>query len=143
MAETSEEMLKRIPHISVTEAADRIGVEKSRIKQLVRERHILALKSGGERRVLEETLQALPPEGQYVAELRQKDSTEPRLIRVTDEPLPTLRGTVLLLEDGGYTNEELVDWLWRENPWLQARPIDKLREGSHKQVNRVAATESW
>ncbi|WP_129587566.1 Rv2175c family DNA-binding protein [Actinomyces minihominis] len=143
MAETPEEMLKRIPHISVTEAADRIGVEKSRIKQLVNERHILALKSRGERRVLEETLQALPPEDQYVAELRQQGSSEPRLVRVTDEPLATLRGTVLLLEDGGYTNEELVDWLWRDNPWLQARPIDKLREGSHKQVNRVAATESW
>ena len=143
MATSASELLERIPHIPAKEAADRLGVEPSRIKQLIRERQILGLRVNGQRYVLDETLVELPPERQHVAELQRPSMKEPRIVRVTDEPLPALRGTALLLEDGGYSYEELVDWIWRDNPWLQGRPIDLLRSGAHKQVNKVAATEAW
>ncbi len=143
MAKTAEELLENIPHVSVQDTADRLGVEPSRIKQLIKENVLLGLRHGGELHILEETLVELPANRQFVAELRTPGSDEPRLVRATDEPLPTLRGSVMLLADGGFSNEEIIDWLWTENPWLEARPIQMLREGSHRAVNRVAATQAW
>ena len=143
MAKSAEELLEHTSHVHAKEAADRLGVEQSRIKQLIRERQILGLRVKGESYVFDETLAELAPEDQRVAELQHPGSKEPRLVRITHEPLPSLRGTALLLEDGGYSYEELIDWLWRDNPWLQGRPIDLLRSGAHKQVNKVASTEAW
>lgn len=143
MAKSAQELLDQIPHISVTQAADRLGVERSRVKQLVNERRILALRGPSGLRILEESLAELPAQEQYATELSNPDSEHPRLVRVTDKPVAALRGTVILLEDGGFSNEEVVDWLWSTNPLLERRAIDLLRSGAHKAVNRLAATQAW
>ena len=143
MAETAQELLNRIPNVSAAEAAERLGIEPHRIKQLLSERTLLALRVQGGPRILEETLIELPAAEQFVAEVAQKGSDEPRLVRVTHEPLKGLRGTVLLLEDGGFSPEETVAWLWSPNEELEGRPIDLLVQGSHKRVNRVASALAW
>lgn len=143
MAKTAQELLNEIPHVTVEDVADRLGVEQSRVKQLIRERRILALTGSQGLRVLEQSLVELPPQDQYATEVGDPNSEGTRLVRVTDQPLPALRGTVTLLEDGRYSNEELIEWLWAYNSHLQGSPIDLLRQGSKKAVNRLAASLSW
>lgn len=143
MAKTAQELLTDIPHVNLSDVADRLGVEESRVKQLVKERRVLALDGDEGLQVLEQSLVELPPEEQYATEVSDRDSEGMRLVRVTDEPLPSLRGTVTVLEDGGYSNEELIEWLWTDNPYLEGKPIDFLRSGERKAVNRLAASQSW
>lgn len=54
------------------------------------------------------------------------------------EPLPELRGTVIVLHDAGFTDEEALRWLLEDDEALAAAPIDALRAGRKAEVRRVA-----
>ncbi|HIZ37729.1 MAG TPA: DNA-binding protein [Candidatus Ruania gallistercoris] len=54
--------------------------------------------------------------------------------------LPALRGTVTLLADSGYADEEIVDWLLRDNDELGGTPLQALRSGRVHAVRRAAQT---
>lgn len=56
------------------------------------------------------------------------------------EPLKDLRGTVVLLLDGGFTDADATSWLLEPNDALQASPIDALRAGRKSEVRRLAQT---
>ncbi len=55
-------------------------------------------------------------------------------------PLPSLRGTLIQLMDGGFTTEEAVDWLLSEQDELGTTPIAALRARRIHEVRRVAQT---
>lgn len=57
-----------------------------------------------------------------------------------NEPLPALRGTLLVLLDAGFSDDEAVDWLMNVNDELGERPIDSLLRGHKAAVRR--ATQS-
>lgn len=57
-----------------------------------------------------------------------------------NQPLPPLRGTLLALNDAGYSNEESVAWLFAHNDEIGGRPIDSLNAGRKSAVRR--ATQS-
>ncbi|WP_147917303.1 Rv2175c family DNA-binding protein [Ruania zhangjianzhongii] len=52
--------------------------------------------------------------------------------------LPSLRGTITMLADSGYGDDEIVDWLLRENDELGATPLANLRDGRTHAVRRAA-----
>lgn len=54
------------------------------------------------------------------------------------EPLSELRGTVIVLHDAGFSDEEAMRWLLDEEETLAAAPIDALRAGRKAEVRRVA-----
>lgn len=54
------------------------------------------------------------------------------------EPLSELRGTLLVLGDAGFSDDEAVDWLVDVDDSLGAAPIDALRSGRKTEVRRVA-----
>lgn len=54
------------------------------------------------------------------------------------EPLGELRGTVMVLHDAGFTDDEAVAWLLAEEESLGVAPIDALRAGRKAEVRRVA-----
>ena len=56
--------------------------------------------------------------------------------------LPSLRGTVTVLEDAGLKDDEALEWLLGENSLLHARPIDVLREGNVHAVRRAAGIQA-
>lgn len=103
----------------------------------------MSVEVAGQRMIPAECLVELPADRHYAVELKAPEEGKVRVVRATHEPLPHLRGTALVLHDGGYTDEEIVRWLWEPNRWLDARPIEALRRGSHKAVNRVASTQAW
>ncbi|MDO4791528.1 MAG: Rv2175c family DNA-binding protein [Buchananella hordeovulneris] len=54
-------------------------------------------------------------------------------------PHKGLRGTLMLLLDGGMSDEEAVTWLLAEDETLRAAPAQALAAGRIHEVRRVAA----
>ncbi|MGJ3192829.1 DNA-binding protein [Paenarthrobacter nitroguajacolicus] len=55
----------------------------------------------------------------------------------------SLKGTVAVLSDAGYTDEELIIWLFTPDDSLRGRPIDALREGRKTEIRRRAQSLAW
>lgn len=53
--------------------------------------------------------------------------------------LSSLRGTVIVLQDAGFTDDEVIDWLLAEEESLGQAPIASLRQGRKSEVRRIAA----
>lgn len=62
---------------------------------------------------------------------------------VDGRPLDSLRGTVIVLSDGGYSDEDILRWLFTEDPTLPGRPIDALRAGRKTEIRRRAQAMGW
>ena len=54
------------------------------------------------------------------------------------EPLKDLRGTLMLLADDGFTDDEAMQWMLELNELLGVSPIAALRAGRKAEVRRVA-----
>ncbi|HAQ59739.1 MAG TPA: DNA-binding protein [Microbacterium sp.] len=57
---------------------------------------------------------------------------------VDGRPLAPLRGTVMVLLDRGFTNDEIVEWLMETEETIGKAPIAVLRAGRKSEVRRVA-----
>lgn len=57
--------------------------------------------------------------------------------------LEPLQGTLVLLGDAGYSDEESLRWLFTEDPSLPGRPVDALRDGHKTEVRRRAQALAW
>ena len=57
--------------------------------------------------------------------------------------LDSLRGTVVVLADSGYGDEDIIRWLYTEDETLPGRPIDALREGRKTEIRRRAQAAAW
>lgn len=64
----------------------------------------------------------------------------PALFVLDGAPLASLRGTVIVLQDAGFTDDELIDWLLAEEDSIGLTPIEALRRGRKSEVRRVAQT---
>lgn len=54
-------------------------------------------------------------------------------------PLPSLRGTIIVLQDAGFTDDEVIDWLFADAEELGHPPIESLIAGRKSEVRRIAA----
>ena len=52
-------------------------------------------------------------------------------------------GTITLLRDAGYDDEEIVEWLHREDDSLPGTPIQALRENRGTEVKRRAQVAGY
>jgi hypothetical protein len=59
-------------------------------------------------------------------------------VRVDGEPLGDLRGTLMVLSDAGFSDDEAMHWLLSEEESLGTTPIDALRNRRKSEVRRVA-----
>lgn len=103
--------------LTVPDAAERLGVPLSRVRQMVADREVLAARIG-ERKVT-----AIP--AKFV------DEAGPR---------PELRGTFTVLADGGMDDAEIIEWLFTPDATLpvEGAPIDALRAGHKTEIRRRA-----
>jgi hypothetical protein len=58
-------------------------------------------------------------------------------------PVESLKGTIVVLSDAGYSDEELTTWLFTPDESLRGRPIDALREGRKTEIRRRAQSLAW
>ena len=103
--------------LTVPDAAERLGVPLSRVRQMMADREVLAARIG-ERKVT-----AIP--AKFV------DESGPR---------PELRGTFTVLADGGMDDTEIIEWLFTPDATLpvEGAPIDALRAGHKTEIRRRA-----
>jgi hypothetical protein len=100
--------------LTVPELVDVLGVPQGRVRRLIEDYSLLAARVDG----------VLKVPADFV-----KDG----------EPLSELRGTVIVLHDAGFSDDEAMNWLLTESELLGAvAPIDALRAGRKAEVRRVA-----
>lgn len=64
----------------------------------------------------------------------------PAVFVMDGEPLASLRGTLFVLHDAGFSDDEAIDWLLAEEESIGLAPIEALRRGRKSEVRRVAQT---
>lgn len=103
--------------LTVPDAAEQLGVPLSRVRQLIADREVLAVRVG-ERRVTAIPAKFLDEHG----------------------PRPELRGTFTVLADGGMDDEEIITWLFTPDATLpvEGAPIDAIRAGHKTEIRRRA-----
>lgn len=105
--------------MTVPECAEALGVPLSRVRELIRERYLIATRRG-------ENNAVYLPAGQII-----EGENGP-------EVLATLRGTIIVLGDAGLSDAAAVEWLLAENDELGESPLDALRSGKRAHVRRLA-----
>lgn len=77
-------------------------------------------------------------EYQLVGSRRDGVFKVPAVFIVDGEPLGSLRGTLFVLHDAGFTDDESIDWLLEHDESIGIPPIQALRAGRKSEVRRVA-----
>lgn len=62
----------------------------------------------------------------------------PAVFIMDGEPIGSLRGTLFVLHDAGFTDDEAIDWLLTSEESIGIAPIEALRAGRKSEVRRVA-----
>lgn len=62
----------------------------------------------------------------------------PAELFVDGEPLSSIRGTILVLIDAGFSPEGAAEWIYTVEDSIGVRPIDRLLEGRKAEVRRIA-----
>lgn len=95
------------------EVAKRFGLPVTRVHQMIRDGHLLAMRRDGELGVPEVFL------------------TETAVVK-------GLGGTITLLRDNGYNEDEILRWLLTADDTLPGTPIEALRGDRGREVKRRA-----
>ena len=132
---------------------ERLGLKASRVKQLVRDGYLVGFFEDGAWRVpadllvdLDSPLGREPSSVNLLAKLQRSqvlaEDQEP-LPEATQVPIWSLQGTVTLLRDAGYSDQEVLRWLFAEDSGLGTTPIAALCKGMRHRVNAIASALGW
>ena len=107
--------------------APRIETDWLTLPELV---EILGEPLGRVRRLLDES--------QLVGSRRDGALKVPAVFIKDGAPLTSLRGTVIVLHDAGFSDDEAIDWLLTPEDSIGVAPIEALLAGRKSEVRRVA-----
>ena len=99
--------------LTVPDLVELLDLSQSRVRRLIEDRHLLAVR-------------------------RDNILSVPAVFLRDNEPLHELRGTLFVLADSGFSDDEAMDWLLTEDESLGVSPIEALRSGRKTEVRRVA-----
>ena len=99
--------------LTLPEVAELIGEPVGRVRRLLDDNHLVASRREG------------PLKG-------------PAVFLKEGRPLSSLRGTVFVLHDAGFSDDEAIDWLLTAEESIGIPPIEALRAGRKSEVRRVA-----
>jgi hypothetical protein len=103
-----------VPVLSAQETADALGVSANKVRQMLRDGHLIAVRRKGELFV-------------------------PAAFLVKDGIAKGLAGTITVLTDSGFSPTEMLRWLFAEDTSLPGgNPINALRTSHHTEVKRRA-----
>lgn len=114
----SPQLLELVPSwLTVPDIAERLGVPLSAVRRILDDREVLAARVG-----------------------ENKAISVPEAFFDEHGPLVALRGTFTVLADGGFTDAEILEWLFTPDPSLPAEgaPIDNLHAGFKTEIRRRA-----
>ena len=99
--------------LTPAEAAQILGTSPNRVRQLLRDRKLMAVPGSGN--------------GKIPADFLQDGAI-----------LKHLPGLLTVLKDGGFSDEEAFDWLFRADDSLPGTPIEAIARRRSTEVNRRA-----
>lgn len=99
--------------LSLPELVEITGEPLGRVRRLLDEKHLIGSRRDGTLRVPSDFL-------------------------VDGHPIGSLRGTIIVLQDAGFSDDEVIDWLLESEDSIGIAPIDALRAGRKSEVRRVA-----
>lgn len=99
--------------LTIPDLVEALGIPQGRVRRLLEERVLLGIRHEGILRV----------PADFVRD---------------GEPLRELRGTLIVLGDAGFDDDEAMRWLLEEEQSLGTSPIAALRSGRKAEVRRVA-----
>jgi hypothetical protein len=121
--------------LTLPDVAEALGLELGKVRRLVADRHLVGVKRGEGRTFQVPAAFLVPAAAGEPADAGPAAATEG-----AHEVLGTLRGTVLVLADSGFSDEEILRWLFEVEPSLGEAPVEALRAGRRAAVRRVAQT---
>ncbi|RFA21350.1 DNA-binding protein [Subtercola boreus] len=77
-------------------------------------------------------------EGSLLATRRDGVLSVPEVFIVDEAPMSELKGTIVVLHDSGFSNDEMMEWMLEPEDSLGAAPIDALLAGRKAEVRRIA-----
>lgn len=101
--------------LQLTDVSKSLGVPKSRVEQMLRDRHLIAVK-------------------------RNRVPGVPEVFLASDGGgvVKGLPGLLAVLHDGGFEDEEILRWLFEADESLPGRPVDALHGDLMREVIRRA-----
>lgn len=105
--------LQNTDWLTIPEVAEAIAETPGRVRRLLDEHHLVGSRRNGPVSV-------------------------PAVFIVNGAPLGSLRGTIIALQDAGFTDDEVIDWLLTDEETLGRTPIAALLAGHKSEVRRVA-----
>lgn len=114
MSETATES-PQLEWLTLPDLVEILGEPLGRVHRLFDEQHLIGSRRGGALAV-------------------------PALFLKDGQPLGSLRGTIIVLKDAGFSDDEVIDWLLAEEESIGRAPIAALRDGHKSEVRRVART---
>jgi hypothetical protein len=101
--------------LAVPEVAEHLGTDVGRVRRMLQERDLVAARRG-----------------------ERGAPHVPASLVDGGRPVPDLRGTLTLLADAGYSDEEALRWLYTPENSLPGTPVEALRAGRRSEVRRRA-----
>ncbi|ASR56771.1 DNA-binding protein [Cellulomonas sp. PSBB021] len=114
--------------LTLPDVAERVGLDVGKVRRLLQERKLVGMRRG-EPRVLSVPERFLVPGHQGAGATGEWAA------------LPWLQGTLTVLADAGFSDEEAIVWLFTPDDSLPGAPIDALRAGQKTEVRRRAQAE--
>jgi hypothetical protein len=99
--------------LTIPELVELLGVPQGKVRRLLEERILLGTRVDGVLKVPSEFI-------------------------VDGEPLGDLRGTLVVLADAGFSDDESIHWLLNDEDSLGTTPVAALQSGRKAEVRRVA-----
>lgn len=106
--------------LPLPDVAELLDIAVTRVHSLISDRSLLALRIG------ERKIRSVPAE-----------------FFTDNEVLDSLKGTLAVLTDAGFSDEEALTWLFTNDDSLPGRPIDALRSGRKTEIRRRAQALAW
>jgi hypothetical protein len=99
--------------LTIPDLTELLGLKVSQVRRLIEDRALLASRIDGVWKV-------------------------PEAFIVNGEPMHELRGTLVVLADARFSDEEAMHWLLSPEESLGVTPIEALQHGRKAEVRRVA-----
>ncbi|MBY8861718.1 DNA-binding protein [Nocardia sp. CA2R105] len=105
--------------LALPDVAEQLGMAVTRVHQMLRDHQIIAVRRGG--------IPGIPDD----------------FFDSTGEIAKHLTGLITVMRDAKYTDEEILEWIYRDDESLPGRPIDALHGPLAREVIRRAAADPF
>ncbi len=106
--------------LPLPDVAEKLNISVTKVHALVKDGSLLAARVG------ERAIRAVPAE-----------------FFIEDHIVESLRGTISVLHDAGFEDEDAIVWLFTPDESLPGRPIDALHAGRKTEIRRRASALGW